>query len=59
MLDLTSDIPGDGLSPEATEKTPANDQALLDAYSNAVIGVTKPDQKSATRASGAGLVPAS
>src|SRR5260370_2245640 len=41
MLDLTSDIPGDGLSPEATEKTPANDQALLDAYSNAVIGVTE------------------
>src|SRR5260370_8700435 len=41
MLDLTSDIPGDGLSPEATEKTPANDQVLLDAYSNAVIGVTE------------------
>src|SRR5260370_669230 len=41
MLDLTSDIPGDGLSPEATEQTPINDQALLDAYSNAVIGVTE------------------
>ena len=29
------------LSPRATEPTPANDQALLDAYSNAVIGVTE------------------
>src|SRR5258708_5189193 len=41
MLDITSDIPDDGLSPGATEPTPANDQALLDAYSNAVIGVTE------------------
>ena len=29
------------LSSRATEATPANDQALLDAYSNAVIGVTE------------------
>ena len=41
MLDFTSDIAGDSLSPRATEATPANDQALLDAYSNAVIGVTE------------------
>ena len=40
MLDFTSDISGDDLSP-APEPTPANDQALLDAYSNAVIGVTE------------------
>ena len=41
MLDFTSDIADDGLSSRATEPTPANDQALLDAYSNAVIGVTE------------------
>jgi len=41
MLDLTSDIADDGLSSRATEHTPDNDQALLDAYSNAVIGVTE------------------
>ena len=40
MLDFTSDISGDDLSP-APEATPADDQALLDAYSNAVIGVTE------------------
>src|SRR3954469_22063519 len=40
MLDFTSDISGDDLSP-APELTLANDQALLDAYSNAVIGVTE------------------
>jgi S1-C subfamily serine protease len=41
MLDFTSDIRDDGLSSRATEHTPNNDQALLDAYSNAVIGVTE------------------
>jgi S1-C subfamily serine protease len=41
MLDLTSDIAGDARSSRATEHTPDNDQALLDAYSNAVIGVTE------------------
>ena len=40
MLDFTSDNAGDDLSP-APESTPANDQALLDAYSNAVIGLTE------------------
>src|SRR5881394_1491526 len=40
MLDFTSDIAGDDLSP-APEPTPANDRVLLDAYSNAVIGVTE------------------
>jgi S1-C subfamily serine protease len=39
MLDFTSDI-ADDLSAR-TEPTPVNDQALLDAYSNAVIGVTE------------------
>jgi S1-C subfamily serine protease len=41
MLDFTSDIAADAPSPRATEQTPINDQALLDAYSNAVIGVTE------------------
>src|SRR6266571_1905222 len=41
MLDITSDIPGDVSSSEAIESTPADDQPLLDAYSNAVIGVTE------------------
>ena len=41
MLDFTSDIADDGLSSRTTEPTPVNDQALLDAYSNAVIGVTE------------------
>jgi len=40
MLDFTSDIADDDLTP-APEPTPANDQVLLDAYSNAVIGVTE------------------
>lgn len=41
MLDFTSDTFADGSSSQATEAAPANDQALLDAYSNAVIGVTE------------------
>jgi S1-C subfamily serine protease len=41
MLDFTSDIAADSPSSRATEDTPINDQALLDAYSNAVIGVTE------------------
>ena len=42
MLDFTSDVrDDDGLSSRATKDTPNNDQALLDAYSNAVIGVTE------------------
>ena len=41
MLDFTSDIADDGSSSRATEHAPDNDQALLDAYSNAVIGVTE------------------
>jgi S1-C subfamily serine protease len=41
MLDFTSDIADDGRSSRATERTSVNDQALLDAYSNAVIGVTE------------------
>jgi S1-C subfamily serine protease len=40
MLDFTSDIPGDDLSSRAAEHSQNNDQALLDAYSNAVVGVT-------------------
>src|SRR5437016_8145642 len=40
MLDFTSDIPDDGLSSRTSERAPDNDQALLDAYSNAVIDVT-------------------
>ncbi|WP_315769258.1 MULTISPECIES: S1C family serine protease [unclassified Bradyrhizobium] len=42
MLDFTSDFPGDGAAPaQASDASPANDQALLDAYSNAVIDVTE------------------
>ena len=41
MLDFTSDNAGDDPSSRAAEHTPADDQALLDAYSNAVIGVTE------------------
>jgi S1-C subfamily serine protease len=42
MLDFTSDFAGDDLSPAHTsEASRVNDQALLDAYSNAVISVTE------------------
>src|SRR6201990_1096910 len=40
MLDFTS-TDAAALSAAPAEPTPANDQALLDAYSNAVIGVTE------------------
>ncbi|MGJ4929431.1 S1C family serine protease [Bradyrhizobium sp. HKCCYLS2038] len=42
MLDFTSDLAGDALSPaQATSAAEADDRALLDAYSNAVIDVTE------------------
>src|ERR1700761_4066126 len=41
MLDFTSDIADDGSSSRTTERPSINDQALLDAYSNAVIDVTE------------------
>jgi S1-C subfamily serine protease len=41
MLDFTSNSPDDGLSSRATEHPKNDDQALLDAYSNAVIDVTE------------------
>jgi len=42
MLDFTSDVAGDVLSPaQASHAAPADDQVLLDAYSNAVIDVTE------------------
>src|SRR6478752_4386064 len=41
MLDFTSDVADDSLSSRTTEHAPVSDQALLDAYSNAVIGVTE------------------
>jgi S1-C subfamily serine protease len=41
MLDLTSDINDGGLPSRRIPSTPADDQQLLDAYSNAVIGVTE------------------
>ena len=40
MLDFTSVVPADGLSAAPAENAD-DDQALLDAYSNAVIGVTE------------------
>jgi hypothetical protein len=69
MLDFTRDTPDDLLSLKASEPAPPNDLALLDAYSNAVIGVTersaprscawKPDRKALGRVSAAGSAPAS
>ena len=41
MLDFTQDNFDEGPSSQATKQTAASDQALLDAYSNAVIGVTE------------------
>jgi hypothetical protein len=41
MLDFTADSADDSLSSRTTERAPVNDQTLLDAYSNAVIGVTE------------------
>jgi S1-C subfamily serine protease len=41
MLDLTSDVSDGGLSSQPVPTTPVDDQQLLDAYSNAVIGVTE------------------
>jgi len=41
MLDLTHDISDEGLSSQTTKQAAANDHALLDAYSNAVIEVTE------------------
>ena len=41
MLDITPEPAGDLSSPATTEPVPINDQALLDAYSRAVIGVTE------------------
>jgi len=41
MLDFTSDTSGDQTSPQASQAAALSDQALLDAYSNAVIGVTE------------------
>jgi S1-C subfamily serine protease len=41
MLDITRDTPDDTASLKASEPAPPNDSALLDAYSNAVIGVTE------------------
>ena len=39
MLDFTRDTVDDLSSSNSPQPAPANDQALLDAYSNAVIGV--------------------
>ncbi len=41
MLDFAKDAFDDEPSSQTTEQTSTNDQALLDAYSNAVIGVTE------------------
>ncbi len=41
MLDTIGDTIDRGLPPSASEPAPASDQALLDAYSNAVIGITE------------------
>jgi S1-C subfamily serine protease len=41
MLDITADVGDRGLSPEETNPAPVNEQGLIDAYSNAVIGVTE------------------
>src|SRR6195952_3202455 len=41
MLDFTHDRFDEAPSSQAVEQAVADDQALLDAYSNAVIGVTE------------------
>ena len=41
MLDFTSDTAAEGLSAASAVSAPVDDQPLLDAYSNAVIGVTE------------------
>src|SRR6516165_1280422 len=41
MLDLAADRLDEQASSQATETAPASDQALLDAYSSAVIAVTE------------------
>jgi S1-C subfamily serine protease len=41
MLDITADVGDRDLSPEETNPAPVNEQGLMDAYSNAVIGVTE------------------
>jgi S1-C subfamily serine protease len=41
MLDFARDIADDASSRRASEPAPANESVLLDAYSNAVIGVTE------------------
>ena len=41
MLDSTHETFDEGPSSQATKQAAASDQALLDAYSNAVIGVTE------------------
>src|SRR6202790_4306040 len=41
MLDFAQDTFDEGPSSQATKKAATNDQALLDAYSNAVIGVAE------------------
>ena len=41
MLDFAKDAFDDEPSSQTTEQTATDDQALLDAYSNAVIGVTE------------------
>ena len=41
MLDFTHDTSGDRSSPQAAQAVAVGDEALLDAYSNAVISVTE------------------
>src|ERR1700730_9036025 len=41
MLDISQDFAGDEISSQKPETAAVDDQALLDAYSNAVIGVTE------------------
>src|SRR3979411_2281722 len=41
MLDFAQDTSDDPTLPQAGQATAVSDQALLDAYSNAVIGVTE------------------
>src|ERR1700730_12109580 len=41
MLDFVQDTSHDRTAPQSSQAAAVSDQALLDAYSNAVIGVTK------------------
>src|SRR3981081_2408423 len=57
MLDFTDDTSDEGLSSQAAKQAATSDQALLDAYSNAVISVTERVGPAVVRVEAASKVP--